>query len=109
MGYREEALSILAPNKQWSILGTTLVWHSEGPYPTDEEIQAKADELAAAVPLAELRAERNRRLAESDWIVTKSLEAGENVPDDWKTYRQALRDITKSHSSLATVSWPQKT
>tara|TARA_B100001250_G_C19737560_1_gene761491 strand:- start:853 stop:1182 length:330 start_codon:yes stop_codon:yes gene_type:complete len=106
MGYKEEALSILAPNKQWSILGTTLVWHSEGPYPTDEEIQAKADEIAAEEPLVELRAERNKRLAESDWIVTKSLEAGENVPSNWKTYRQALRDITKSYSSLQDVVWP---
>ena len=108
MGYKEEALSILAPNKQWSILGTTLVWHSEGPYPTDQEIQAKVDELAAAKPLAELRTERNKRLTESDWIVTKSLELGEIVPDDWKAYRQALRDITLSYNSLDSITWPDK-
>jgi len=106
MGYREEALLILAPGKEWSIQGSALVWHSEGPYPTDQEIQTKADELAAAVPLAELRKERNKRLAESDWIVTKSLELGEAVPDNWKTYRQSLRDITKEFSSVMNVIWP---
>lgn len=106
MSFKEEALFILAPGKEWSIQGTTLVWHSEGPYPTDEEIQAKASELAAAEPLAELREERNRKLAESDWIVTKSLELGETVPNDWKIYRQALRDITLSYSSKANVVWP---
>ncbi len=108
MGFKEEALLILAPGKEWSIQGTTLVWHSEGPYPTDEEIQAKADELAAAVPLAELRKERNIRLSESDWIVTKSLELGETIPNNWKTYRQALRDITLSYNSLDNVVWPGK-
>jgi hypothetical protein len=28
------------------------------------------------------------------WVVTKSAETGQAVPDAWKTYRQALRDVT---------------
>ena len=40
-----------------------------------------------------LRHWRNIYLEDSDWIVSKSLEAGVPVPDDWKTYRQSLRDI----------------
>ena len=42
------------------------------------------------------RAERNSRLAESDWMANSDV----TMTDAWKTYRQALRDITK-HSN-----WP---
>ena len=47
-----------------------------------------------------LRNLRNELLNESDWIVTKSLEEGVAVPDEWKTYRQELRDITKKFKSI---------
>ena len=42
------------------------------------------------------RIERNRRLAETDWMACSDV----TMTDAWKTYRQALRDITK-HSN-----WP---
>jgi len=47
-----------------------------------------------------LRNLRNELLSESDWIVTKSLEAGVVVPEEWRTYRQELRDITKKFKSI---------
>lgn len=55
----------------------------------------------------QIRAERNYLLTQSDWI---------NMPDAqpkpskevWLTYRQALRDITKTYSSPEAVIWPQK-
>jgi len=108
MIYTEQALLELAPGKQWSILGSTIVWHSEGPHPTEQEIEAKANEIAAAAPLSELRLERNQRLADSDWIIVRSTETGVEAPQDWKIYRQALRDITNSYQSLDNVVWPQK-
>ena len=46
------------------------------------------------------RDERNKRLANCDWVVTKALEAGTAVPSAWSTYRTALRDIT-THAN-----WP---
>lgn len=55
-----------------------------------------------------LRFERNQKLKDSDWVVTKSLETGVAIPDAWKTYRQALRDITNTYSSLNDVVWPTK-
>lgn len=51
------------------------------------------------------RAERNRRLAETDWMVTKALESGGALADNWKTYRQALRDIT-THSNWPNLKVP---
>ena len=47
-----------------------------------------------------LRELRNELLRESDWIVTKSLEAGVVVPTEWRTYRQELRDLTKKFKSI---------
>ena len=47
-----------------------------------------------------LRNIRNDLLTQSDWVVTNALEAGTAVPDEWKTYRQELRDITKKFKSI---------
>lgn len=57
---------------------------------------------------AALRAKRDRLLAETDWVVVKSQEAGEAVPAAWTTYRQALRDLPSNTSDLANPVWPTK-
>jgi hypothetical protein len=53
-----------------------------------------------------VRNERDRRLAASDWIVTKSAEAGTATPTAWRTYRQALRDVPANNSDPANIAWP---
>ena len=58
------------------------------------------------VELLMLREERNKKLAATDWVVTKAFETGGGVPESWKTYRQALRDITISTQSIFSVTWP---
>tara|TARA_Y100000356_G_C11108990_1_gene208547 strand:- start:187 stop:588 length:402 start_codon:yes stop_codon:yes gene_type:complete len=62
-----------------------------------------------------LREERDERLAETDWIVTQSLEKGEEIPEKWKTYRQALRDLPSTstpklneYKQLSNITWPTK-
>ena len=70
------------------------------------EVKAKYDELVAAQPISLLREARDKKLAVTDWIVTKSLESGVAVPGNWQTYRQALRDITETYTSLDDVVWP---
>ena len=72
------------------------------------QVKAKYDELVAAHPISLLRESRDKKLAETDWIVTKSLESGVAVPSNWQTYRQALRDITETYTSLDDVNWPEK-
>ncbi len=54
----------------------------------------------------EVRAERATRLAACDWVVARSLDTGEPVPDDWRAYRQALRDVTGQPGFPASISWP---
>jgi hypothetical protein len=67
-------------------------------------VAAKRDELIAAQPMKELRAERNRRIAETDWWASSDL----TMTAEQTAYRQALRDITDTYNSLDTVVWPTK-
>jgi len=67
-------------------------------------VSAKKDELVAAQPMKELRAERNRRIAETDWWASSDL----TMTAEQTAYRQALRDITNTYSSLDDVVWPTK-
>ena len=75
----------------------------------EKEIKAMHDAYDGdAVKLEDLRAVRNGMLSNSDWVVTMHKELGTNIPTAWKTYRQALRDITKDYTSLDDVVWPEK-
>ena len=68
------------------------------------QASAKRDELVAAAPMAALRTERNRRIAETDWWASSDL----TMTAEQTAYRQALRDITNTYNSLDTVVWPTK-
>jgi hypothetical protein len=73
-----------------------------------DAVETKAAELLTAQNLIDLRKERNAKLAETDWVVTMHKEKGTNIPTALKTYRQALRDITDTYTSLDDVVWPEK-
>ena len=63
-------------------------------------------ELTAEQKLNALRTERNKFLNMSDWTQNRDVTLSNDA--DWKTYRQALRDITKDYKSLEDVKWPEK-
>ena len=67
-------------------------------------VAAKQAELEATIPIKMLRVERNQRLAETDWWASSDLTMTQEQID----YRQALRDITNTYTSLDTVVWPTK-
>jgi hypothetical protein len=67
-------------------------------------VKAKSDELKAAEPMKLLRAERDRLIAETDWWASSDL----TMSGARTAYRHALRDITKSATSLDDVTWPTK-
>ena len=104
-----DAISALHPTAQFTTNnGKIEEWHSsEITQPTEEEIEVKLAELQKEEPFKLLREERNRRLAECDWIVTKNAEYGHNISKEWRTYRQALRDIT-NQSDPENITWPTK-
>lgn len=58
-----------------------------------------------------LRIKRNALLTETDYIVIKAKETGATIPTAWKTYRQALRDITEGLTTVEEVNaviFPEK-
>ena len=87
-------------------------WHSDTEEkPTDEEIDAKVTELRAAEPMRLLRQERNQKLSETDWMANSDV----TMSDEWKTYRQALRNLPSIaepqldvNGQLTNVTWPTK-
>ena len=71
---------------------------------TWSQVITNKNELIAGEPLRLLREERNIKLAETDWGALSDL----TMTDAQKKYRQDLRDITKSATSLDDVTWPEK-
>jgi hypothetical protein len=68
------------------------------------QVKEKYDALEAGEPLKLLREERDRRIAQTDWWASSDL----TMTDAQTAYRQALRDITETYSSLDDVVWPTK-
>ena len=56
---------------------------------------------------ANVRAERDRLIAATDWrvIVASESDEGSDLPTKWKTYRTKLRDITEQ-SDPDNITWP---
>ena len=108
------ALQSLKPGAEWVLRGNEysgLEWLDSGQTkPTETEVTNKITALDAAEPMRLLRVERDKRIANTDWRASSDL----TLADAWKTYRQALRDITtqtpKLDSSyeldLTSVTWP---
>ena len=69
-----KALLALRPNAEWVLRGDEIEWRdTEQSEPTEAEITAKIAELEAAEPMRLLRAERNQRLAVTDWWALSDL------------------------------------
>jgi len=82
---------------------------------TWKAVSDKKAALIAAAPLTELRAQRNRKLAETDYLALSDV----TLSSDMKTYRQALRDLPAhangkdaafdtDGTTLKNVTWPSK-
>ena len=72
-----------------------------------DAVATKEAELIAALKLENLRVERNRLIAETDWWAMSDTAT---MTDAQNTYRQSLRDITKTYKSMDDdgFSWPTK-
>ena len=87
-------------------------YHKRGqnrvPFTAEEEAARDAEEQALRDTeldrtLNQLRKERNQLLTESDWVVIKAKETDAVIPDNWKTYRQELRDLTNGLTTVEQV------
>lgn len=64
------------------------------PEPTDEEVAEQ------------VRAERDRRIAETDWYMMPDYPADPETLEVVKSYRKALRDITLQSGFPRAFKWP---
>lgn len=76
--------------------------------PPKEEFEAKLKELIDAQPWKELREERNRRLAEVDWMFSGDYKIDPEIYQEWLVYRKALRDLPSTTEDPANPVWPEK-
>ena len=86
--------------------GVRIQFTAEEEKARDAEEKAWAD-AAPARRMENLRRQRNQLLAETDWMGNSDV----TMSNDWKTYRQALRDITKTtpaDDALSNITWPKK-
>ena len=70
------------------------------------QVNTKKTELTNGEPLEELRRQRNAKLAETDFYALSDV----TMSAEMTTYRQALRDITDTYSSVDDdgFTWPTK-
>ena len=86
--------------------GVRIQFTAEEEAARDAEEKAWSD-AAPARRMENLRMQRNNLLAETDWMGNSDV----TMSADWKTYRQALRDITKTtpaDDELSNITWPKK-
>ena len=76
-----------------------------------------------SIAMKRLRNKRNELLAECDWTLLPSSPLSAEKQDEWKVYRQALRDLPSTASSdfinqvidgssppvdMSSITWPTK-
>ena len=89
-----------------NIGGTRVQFTAEEETARDSEEKAWTD-AAPARRMVDLRSQRDALLAETDWMGNQDY----SITDAWKTYRQALRDITSqtpSDDALSNITFPTK-
>jgi hypothetical protein len=83
--------------------------------PTKEVFEAKFRELYALEPMRRLREKRDYLISQTDWIFAPDVPPmTEEKFQEWKTYRQALRDLPSGVTptldedglELLDVTWP---
>ena len=120
----DAALSQHYEQYEWTLYNSdydTQEWSEKNaiPKPTKEDLESKLAVINAAEPMRRLRLHRDKLLQECDWRVTKAADTGVALSNDWKTYRQQLRDLPSTQNpiisdmeddniGISSVTWPTK-
>ena len=89
-----------------NVNGTRVQFTAEEETARDAEEKAWTD-AAPARRMVDLREKRDALLEKTDYMGNSDV----TLTDAWKTYRQALRDITDqtpSDNALSNINWPTK-
>jgi len=70
-----------------------------------DELEAQAE--AADLDMSMVRGQRDGLLRSTDWTQLGDATLGDHTAEEWRTYRQALKDIPQNHTRVSTVVWPE--
>ena len=73
----------------------------------DEEAALDAQAEAADLDLSMVRSQRDGLLRFTDWTQLSDAALGDHTAEEWRTYRQALRDVPQTYSRVSEVVWPE--
>ncbi len=107
-----EAILKINPNAIASVRGSDIntceIEWLNGTTPIPKaDIQAQFTAVEFDTAMEDLRAKRNKLLADTDYLALSD----QTLSDDMRTYRQSLRDITNGLTTVAevdAVTWPTK-
>ena len=105
-----QAILKINPNAEVSVSGNdidTIEWHNGTTPISKADIEAQFPIVEFDMAMADLRAKRNKLLADTDYLALSD----NNMSAEMTTYRQALRDITNGLTTVDDVEavvWPTK-
>ena len=101
-------IGVSPPEMKWGETWESIILPEGYTKPTKEEFEAKFQEIIREYSFKELRQERNRRLAEVDWVFSTDYQMEDEERSVWVAYRQALRDLPSTTEDPTKPMWPTK-
>ena len=77
------------------------------PYTDSNYAIAQAEAWQGEVTVEEIRAQRDKLLADTDWTQTLDAPIDAATRESMRTYRQALRDVPQQDGFPADIQWPE--
>ena len=76
--------------------------------PPKEEFETKLQQLIEEHKWKNIRQERNKRLAEVDWVFSTDYQIDDTLYKEWLAYRKALRDLPSATEDPENPIWPEQ-
>ena len=76
--------------------------------PSREVFYSKYNELLRNIHLETLRKQRNEKLGHSDFSMLPDHRVSRENEEEWKVYRQSLRDIPSTTENPENPVWPER-
>ena len=107
----EKAILKINPNASFEIRNNQITWHNGTTPISKADIEAQFPIIEFEMAMEDLRAKRNKLLADCDWtqFADSPLTAEQKYP--YAEYRQQLRDLTNGLTTVEdvnSVTWPTK-
>ena len=102
-----EAILKINPNAEVSVSGNdinTIEWHNGTTPISKADIQAQFPIVEFDMAMEDLRAKRNKLLADTDYTVLQDSTYTDAQVAEWIIYRQSLRDITNGLTTVEQVN-----